>query len=202
MSARVILADPPWDFRTRSDKGKGRSAENHYPTMTMAQLMSLDIARLAAPDAVLLLWTVQTHLHEMPDLQRAWGFKPVTTAFTWAKLNKSVSFPVTLHSPAELQALFFTGMGYYTRANPEVCLLATRGKPLERKSGAVRQLVISPRREHSRKPDEVHEMVEALFDGPYLELFARAPRAGWRCVGNDPHKFGTAGDYMTAVTEL
>ena len=77
---------------------------------------------------------------------------------------------------------FFTGLGYWTRGNVEQCLLATRGKPA-RKSKAVRKLVISPRREHSRKPDEMYGHIEALVDGPYLELFSRAGRNGWDSWG-------------------
>ena len=81
------------------------------------------------------------------------------------------------------------GTGYYTRANPEMCLLATKGKPLERKSKSVRQLLISKVREHSRKPDEIYDRIEALFDGPYLEVFARTERSGWDAIGNEVHKF-------------
>jgi N6-adenosine-specific RNA methylase IME4 len=73
---------------------------------------------------------------------------------------------------------FFTGLGFWTRANPEPCLLATRGKP-HRSRADVRKLIVSPRREHSRKPDEAYERIEALCEGPYLEMFARSPRAGW-----------------------
>jgi len=79
-------------------------------------------------------------------------------------------------------------MGYWTRANSEPCLLATRGKP-KRLSAAVRQGIIEPRREHSRKPDCVHERIERLVAGPYLELFARATRPGWTCWGNEVGKF-------------
>jgi N6-adenosine-specific RNA methylase IME4 len=77
---------------------------------------------------------------------------------------------------------FPIGTGYWTRANPEVCLLATRGKP-KRLSAAVRKLIVAPRREHSRKPDELHERIEALVGGPYLEMFARFPRPGWDSCG-------------------
>jgi N6-adenosine-specific RNA methylase IME4 len=79
---------------------------------------------------------------------------------------------------------FFTGLGFWTRANPEPCLLATRGKP-HRCSASVRKLIVSPRREHSRKPDEVYERIEALCQGPYLELFARFARPGFSRPGWD-----------------
>ena len=86
-------------------------------------------------------------------------------------------------------ANFFTGLGFWTRSNPEPCLLATRGKP-HRRAANVRKLIVSPRREHSRKPDEVYERIEALCDGPYLEMFARfsrpdGSRPGWELWGHE-----------------
>ena len=107
---------------------------------------------------------------------RSWGFTYKTVGFYWAKLNRGRGGMMID------QRDFFTGMGFWTRANPEPCLLATRGKP-KRRSGGVRKLVIAPRREHSRKPDEVHERIEQLCDGPYLELFARQTRPGWDAWG-------------------
>lgn len=79
-------------------------------------------------------------------------------------------------------------LGYWTRSNSEVCLLATRGKP-KRSNADVRQAIIAPRREHSRKPDGIHERIERLVAGPYLELFARQRRPGWDCWGNEVEKF-------------
>jgi MT-A70 len=79
---------------------------------------------------------------------------------------------------------FPIGCGYWTRANPEQCLLATRGHP-SRRSRGVRKLVVAPRREHSRKPDEIYERIEALCDGPYLEMFARHSRPGWAAWGTE-----------------
>ena len=111
----------------------------------------------------------------MSSIPLATRFK--TVAFNWVKLNKSGSDWLVSESP------FFTGLGYWTRANPELCLLGTRGKP-RRLSKSVRQLVVSERREHSRKPDEVYDRIEKLVDGPYLELFAREPRRNWSSVGN------------------
>jgi len=81
------------------------------------------------------------------------------------------------------------GLGYWTRANSEVCLLATRGKP-KRKHADVRQAILEPRREHSRKPDCVYDRIERLVDGPYLELFARQTRPGWDSWGLEVNKFG------------
>ena len=118
----------------------------------------------------------------------AWGFKYKTVAFNWAKMNKSA--PPMLWTEAD----FFTGLGYWTRANPELCLLGTKGKP-KRVSKNVKRLVISPRQEHSRKPDEVADRIVRLMgDLPRIELFARQSRQGWSIWGNDTEKFDGATD--------
>src|ERR1700730_15421763 len=132
-------------------------------------MRSRPVADWAAGDCVLFLWATDPLLPRAFEVIAAWGFAYKTVAFTWAKTTKDgAGFPI--------------GCGYWTRANPEQCLLATRGRP-QRLSRAVPQLIISPRREHSRKPDEAYERIEALVPGPYLELFARAPRAGWAAWG-------------------
>jgi N6-adenosine-specific RNA methylase IME4 len=115
------------------------------------------------------------------ELIRAWGFKYKTVGFYWVKLNTR-----ELH-----ESDYFTGLGYWTRANPEQCLLATRGSP-SRTAMDVRRLVVAPRREHSRKPDCVRERIERLLPGPYIELFARDKREGWCSWGDevDRNKWG------------
>jgi N6-adenosine-specific RNA methylase IME4 len=171
----VIYADPPWSFRTWSAKGTGRSAVSHYDCMDFAAIASLPIANLAADDCALLLWATDPMLPRALDLIDAWGFTYKTVGFTWAKTN-------------EKSATYFTGMGYWTRSNPEQCLLATRGKPV-RQAKNVPQLVVAPRREHSRKPDEVAERIERLLPGPYIELFARRTRQGWDSWGDQASLF-------------
>lgn len=173
---RVIYADPPWTFATYSRKGKGRSPEAHYDCMTLDDIKALPVADWAADDCVLLLWTTDPLLEKAFDVVRAWGFTYKTVGFYWAKLQRNAS-PLMFDGSS-----FFTGMGFWTRANPEPCLLATRGKP-KRRSADVRKLVVSPRREHSRKPEEMYERIEALCDGPYLEMFARSSRPGWDSWG-------------------
>jgi len=116
------------------------------------------------------------------EVIRAWGFTYKTIGFCWAKLNKSA--PGLLHGERD----FFTGLGFWTRANPELCLLATLGHP-RRRGRNVRKLIVAPRREHSRKPDETYERIEALCEGPYLELFARARRPGWDAWGDQSEGF-------------
>jgi N6-adenosine-specific RNA methylase IME4 len=173
----VIYADPLWRFATYSPKGEGRSASVHCKCMAFSDLCRLPVREHAASDCCLFLWATDPMLPRALGPIEAWGFTYKTVAFTWAKLNCNVA--ASSFSSQD----FFTGMGYWTRANPEQCLLATVGKP-RRLSKAVRQLMISPRREHSRKPDEAYGRIEALVQGPYLELFARSRRPNWTAWGD------------------
>lgn len=181
-SYRVIYADPPWRFATWSDRGKGRSAEAHYDCMSLGEIKALPVASWAAADAVLLLWATDPMLPQALEVAAAWGFAYKTVAFYWVKLNKGC----TGRTLAERD--FFTGMGFWTRANPEMCLLATRGRP-QRCQADVAKLLIAPRREHSRKPDEAYARIERLLEGPYLELFARASRPAWDMLGHEAGLF-------------
>jgi N6-adenosine-specific RNA methylase IME4 len=174
---RVIYADPPWTFATYSYKGKGRSPEAYYDCMSLAEINALPVADWAADDCVLLMWATDPLLPTAFEVMRAWGFTYKTVGFYWAKLNKSAATPYDDRS-------FFTGLGFWTRANPELCLLATRGHPRRRRAD-VKKLIVSPRREHSRKPDEAYERIEALCQGPYLEMFARSARPGWDRWGEE-----------------
>lgn len=142
--------------------------------MTLAEIAAMPVAASAAKDCVLLMWTTDPMLDKALGIIKAWGFTYKTVGFNWAKTNADGSF--------------FVGMGFWTRANPELCLLATRGHP-KRRSASVRRLIVSRRREHSRKPDESYERIEALCDGPYLELWARGRRTGWDCWGNETDRF-------------
>lgn len=185
MKYGAILADPPWSFKSWSDKGKNRApdamvrqkglSERHYATMDLADIRALPLANYAADNCVLFLWAVDCMLPEALEMGAAWGFKFKTVAFTWAKTKADGGHHI--------------GLGYWTRGNPEQCLLFTRGSP-KRKSASVRQLVTSPRREHSRKPDEIYSRIETLVDGPYLEMFARQEWPGWDSWGNETTKFG------------
>jgi N6-adenosine-specific RNA methylase IME4 len=166
----VIYADPPWRFELWSDKGE-RVAENHYPTMTLDEIKALPVGELAAKDCALFLWAVMPQLDAAFEVIQAWGFEYKTCAFNWVKMTNDGSRP--RH-----------GMGYWTRANSELCLLATRGAP-KRINADVQQVILAPRREHSRKPDEAAERIERLVAGPYIELFSRRPREGWGAWGNE-----------------
>jgi N6-adenosine-specific RNA methylase IME4 len=171
----AIYADPPWSFRNWSAKGTGRNAISHYGCLPFEELAALPITNLAANNCALFLWAVDPLLDKPFELIRAWGFEYKTVGFYWVKQNSK-------------SAGFFTGLRYWTRANPEQCLLATRGKP-KRRGGDVRKLIIEPRREHSRKPDEVRERIERLVGGSYLELFARQTKPGWDCWGDQTSLF-------------
>ncbi len=109
---KVIYADPPWTFATYSRKGKGRSAEAHYDCMSLADIKALPVAEWAAGDCVLLLWTTDPLLEKALEIIRAWGFTYKTVGFYWAKLNR----PEISYNDRS----FFTGLGFWTRANPEL----------------------------------------------------------------------------------
>lgn len=179
---RVIYADPPWHFTTYSAKGQGRGAVAHYDCMKFEEMARLPIDTWAADDAVLFLWATDPLLPQAFRLIEAWGFTFKTIGFYWAKLNKSANLERITEKD------FFAGLGYWTRANTEQCLLATRGKP-SRSARDVRRLIVSHRREHSRKPDEVYQRIERLVDGPYLELFGRSSRKTWDCWGDQKTLF-------------
>ncbi len=185
----AILADPPWTFECwadTSDKAHG-SATAHYKTLTMKELQRLPVSGLAAENCVLFTWVCWPTLPEAIDIIHGWNFDYKTCAFSWMKADVST---VNLFSdPVDA----YMGLGYWTRANSEVCLLATRGKP-KRLNADVRQGIIAPRREHSRKPDGIHERIERLVAGPYLELFARQSRPGWTTWGNEVGKFNPPPD--------
>lgn len=188
---RVLLVDPPWKYITWSKKGMGRSPDNHYNTMTVEEIMALPIHEIAAKDCVLFLWVIDSHVEIAMKIIEAWRFKYKTVGFYWAKTNKDGSF--------------FMNTGHWTRANPEHaleaylgdneaeverCFLHTVGHPKRKQDGKnVRRLIVAPRREHSRKPDEIHERIERLVDGPYLEMFARQTRDNWTVWGDEADKF-------------
>ncbi|MEM1026377.1 MAG: MT-A70 family methyltransferase [Myxococcota bacterium] len=169
MTFAIIYADPPWSYR---DKAGPRGAEARYPCMPLERLQELDVAGLAAPSATLFMWTTWPMLQDALDLGADWGFEYVSAAFVWVKVTKHGK----LH----------WGMGAAgTRANTEPCLQFRRGKP-KRVSAGVHQVIMSPRREHSRKPDEARDrIVELMGDLPRVELFARQSTPGWDVWGNE-----------------
>ena len=156
----IIYADPCWTFQTYSEKGKGRSPEQHYACMSLNDISALPVADISAEDCVLFLWATFPMLPQALSVMERWGFAYKTVAFTWAKRTKTDSG-------------WHFGNGYWTRANAEVVLLGTRGHP-KRVDKGVRQLVVAPVGAHSAKPPEVRDrIVKLMGDVPRIELFAR-----------------------------
>jgi N6-adenosine-specific RNA methylase IME4 len=166
----IIYADPAWEYKDKASAGK-RGACFKYPVMNIEQIKELKISEIADKDCVLFLWITMPKLNEVFDVIKSWGFEYKTCAFCWIKQSK--------HGKE------FIGMGRWTRANAELCLLATKGKP-QRINAGIRQLIQSPIREHSRKPDEVRNLIIKLCGNlPRIELFAREKKDGWDCFGNE-----------------
>jgi N6-adenosine-specific RNA methylase IME4 len=155
--------------------------------MGIDDIAALPVRDLAAPDAHLFLWATGPCLRQAFEVMEAWGFRYSAIAFTWVKLKRS-------HNPAQLRILpladfdLHVGLGLTTRKNAEFCLLGRRGNA-RRNAKDIREIILSPVREHSRKPDEAYERVQRYCDGPYLELFARQQRRGWTAWGNETAKF-------------
>lgn len=181
----VIYADPPWSFDVYSGKGKERSAERHYDTMTLDEIRSLAVGRLAAEDCVLMLWAVWPELPGALDVIEAWGFEYKTCGLIYLKTNPRAGG-------------LATGMGYWSRANTEPCLLATRGSP-QRLAADVKQVIEAPRGDHSEKPEEAARRIERLLPGPYLELFSRRERPGWTVCGNEILTSGRVGSTLVSA---
>ncbi|WP_370780788.1 MT-A70 family methyltransferase [Eubacterium ventriosum] len=169
---KVIYADPPWQYRVYSKKGRGRSAENHYHTMNIDDIRSLPVADIADDDCVLFLWITFPCLKEGISVMESWGFTYKTCGFNWVKRNKK-------------KDTYFMGLGFWTRSNSEVCLIGTKGHP-KRVYKAVSQICDARVMAHSKKPDEIRKrIVELCGDVPRIELFARKTADGWDCLGDE-----------------
>jgi N6-adenosine-specific RNA methylase IME4 len=176
----TIYADPPWGFLTRS-KGSvvaipQRAPGQHYAPMSMKDLLALPVAQVAAPDCVLHMWLISSHVEIAIQLATSWGFKFKSLGTVWVKTQK--------HNP-EVPKM---SMGFWFRQEAEIALVFTRGSP-KRLDAGVRQVILEPAREHSRKPDAGLDRVERLSAGPYLEMFSRSDRAGWDSWGDEAGKF-------------
>jgi len=150
--------------------------------MSIEEIYALPVQSLAAANCVLFIWVTWPMLAHGLETIEAWGFKYKTCAFAWMKANGA---QIDLFQD-DISADMLTG--YWTRANSEVCLLATKGQP-KRLNADVRQGIIEPRREHSRKPDCIATRIERLVAGPYIELFARTQRHNWDSWGNQVNRF-------------
>ncbi len=168
----IIYADPPWSFKHYSDKGKGRAPDNYYKCQSLNDIKNLPIGDLAKDNCVLFMWVTYPFLEKSFEVLKAWGFKYKTVGFTWVKKNKKSDS-------------WFWGMGYWTRSNAEICIIATRGK-ITRQSSSVHQIIDTPIEEHSKKPDITRKRIVELCGAmPRIELFARKKTEGWDTWGNE-----------------
>ena len=166
---QIIYADPPWRY---DQKGLQGAAEKHYSTMSLEDICKLPVGSISAKDSILFLWATFPQLPAALRVISAWGFKYKTVAFLWLKKNRKADS-------------WFFGLGFWTRGNAEVCLLATRGHT-KRQSSKIHQFIISPIEAHSKKPDIVRDkIVELAGDVPRIELFARQTTPGWDVWGNE-----------------
>lgn len=147
---KIIYADPAWSYKDKALAGN-RGAGCKYDVMSLQDIANLDVKSIADKDCVLFMWVTMPKLNECFEVIKAWGFEYKTVAFTWIKLNKNKPTP-------------FMGMGRWTRANAEICLLATKGKP-SRISAGVHSVVMTPIERHSKKPDEIRKRIVDLMGG-------------------------------------
>ena len=176
---RVILADPNWSYEYQTSRHGG--ARRHYLTAGVdeiaATLAPLLAERGDPRGSALCLWATYPKIEDALALITVLGYRYRTALFTWVKLDAHGK-PIS------------NGLGHYTRSNAEVCLLATRGKrPPRAKAHNISSVILTRRREHSRKPDEQYGRLMALFDGPYLELYGRQAWPGWDVWGREAGKF-------------
>ncbi len=170
----VIMADPPWEFRTRSDKGHGKAPQGHYPCMSLDDIKALPIASFAGRDCLLWLWATNPMLPQALEVMTAWGFT-FKTAGHWVKRTKTGKLGF--------------GTGYIFRSSGEPYLIGTFGSPEYRKD--TRSVIEAEIREHSRKPEIAYQVAESMCLRAIrrLDLFTRERRAGWDAFGDEIHKF-------------
>lgn len=174
----TALADPPWQFQNRTGKiAPEHKRLNRYGTMGLQDILALPIANILSDTAHLYLWVPNALLPEGLQVLNAWGFE-YKTNLVWHKIRKD-------GGPDG------RGVGFYFRNTTELVLFGVRGKNARTLAPGRRQVNIikSMKREHSRKPDELYEIIEACSPGPYLELFARSSRPGWTTWGNQAEEY-------------
>jgi site-specific DNA-methyltransferase (adenine-specific) len=165
----IIYADPAWSYSGQLFNRGG--VKNKYETLHQRKIEELNVTAISHTDSVCFMWATFPKLEEALYIMRAWGFRYITVAFTWIKVY-------------EKSGKIFFGMGKWTRANAEICILGTKGN-INRIDASVPQVILSPIREHSEKPEEVKErIVKLMGDLPRIELFARKKTNGWDAWGN------------------
>ena len=172
----VVLLDPPWSYYGQQDK-MGAAAK-FYPTMTDEELFALDVPSLLNKSSVVFMWVTSPRLDFGIDLLRHWGLTYRGVAFTWIKTKKD-------GTPIGAQGV----RPSFVKPTAEFVLVASRvakGRPMQISDESVRHVIMEAKREHSRKPDDVHRRIEALYpDASKLEMFARREMAGWTVWGNE-----------------
>lgn len=167
----IIYADPPWRYNDTRQHNPAWGGIT-YPTMSLNEICSLAVSEIAKADSALFLWATAPMLEDAFTVIQTWGFRYITIAFTWVKLNPS-------------GVGFYSGLGNWTNSNAEFCLFAKRGRP-KRIARNVKQLLVTPRGTHSAKPPEIRDrIVKLLGDLPRIELFAREHANGWDRWGNE-----------------
>ncbi len=171
---QIIYADPPWNGLGWNNGSGLKCPANHYEVQDINWIKNLPVEKISADVCALFLWVTFPNMKEGMDVIESWGFNYSTCAFNWVKRNKKSDG-------------YFIGCGNYTRANSELCLLATKGKCQKlRKSRSVRQICDARLLGHSEKPPEIRVRIVELFgDLPRIELFARQKTPGWDVWGNE-----------------
>ena len=185
---QIIYADPPWSYKVWSEDKKQAQgcAKRHYKTMSTKDICVLSVQAITDPDCKLFLWATPPCLPEALQVIKAWGFEYKTIVFAWIKTNKRQNQNQLSFIPDDFIDRFY-GIGHWTASNIELCLgaLKPNGK-LKRQSKSISQIILAPRKEHSRKPNEVrNKIVELCGDLPRIELFARQKTEGWDVWGNE-----------------
>lgn len=176
---QIIYADPPWTISQVSNIPSGRPNSRPYKSMRQIDIFEFPVQEIADDNCILFLWATSPLLPEALHTMKSWGFDFKTVGFTWIKKNKKADTN-------------FWGMGWWTRSNPEFCLIGIKGNP-KRVSARIHSVIESKIREHSRKPEEVKQkIVELCGDLPRIELFARSETKGWDTYGNEINKFGSS----------
>lgn len=183
----VIVADVPWAYKARSEKGQGRAPEKHYKTMALDEIRRLDVGAHAAEDCHLFFWVTGPFLAigAHVDICRSWGFEPTAIWGVWLKPTKSKFHQGQFFID---DTLWKMGLGKTSRQNAEFVVIGRKGSP-KRLSASVRQIMTEPLRKHSQKPEIFYKNVVKYAPGPYLELFGRQQRENWTVVGDEANKF-------------
>jgi site-specific DNA-methyltransferase (adenine-specific) len=167
----IIYADPPWNGTPQLTRDRNRG-NIHYPLMKVKKIKDLSVKDISNDNAILFLWIIDSQLFDALEVIKSWGFIYKTVAFTWIKKTKS--------------GKEHYGLGRWTRKNPEMCLLATKGKTYSMLKNKPRQLVNALIGKHSEKPQEIRNRIIEMFgDLPRIELFARQKTEGWDVWGNE-----------------